>query len=284
MSELTAEAIAKIAELATAGVSAEEVAPEQFDALREVMVPAGYQLQRIDNSHLSPRPRRSAGRAILLDSASYVAYVKRYMTRDTVTFADLSQRQIQTIFNYAEAASTDGPGAPGWADWSATLTLAYSPAWAEWYPKATRADAWFRQLDFAYWIEQHTLDIDTPDGSTLLGIVRDLKISRDVRYERVTHLPTGTSAKLIFNVEHRAVGGGEIDLPESITLNVPIFEGSANEMVPVWVRYKLDDDGQAWFRFEMGADIKRLIDMRFREVLDAVQEATGVPAWLGSPA
>lgn len=250
-------------------------------AIREYIVPDGYTIEALDQSHLAERPRRASGTAKLFDERSFIEYVNRFSLPDTVVFAEIDEHRVTAIFNYHSEALLSGGRTPGWGDFRAVLQIAYSDGFADW--RGLVAKGAITQTEFAYWLEQHIPDVSTPDGATLLGIIRTLKVTRDFHYEKVVHLPTGLATKLEVSVNDRARGGDDIELPERITLGLPVFVGADPEPIEVFLRYDLNAEGRMLFRLEFDRGIERLIRERFRAVVDRIGDRTEIPAWLGVP-
>lgn len=256
------------------------------DFVQHFIIPDGYVLEEVDLEAKATRPRRPRGTATLYDERSFTEYVKRFKTNQTVLFAnpENGNRHMTAVFNYQDASEhtdDDGhePGAPGWGDWRALLQIRYSQEWLDWQRVVGTA---LTQTDFAYHLEQRLIDVHEPPAADLMTIMRTLKISKDVRYERVVHLQTGAS-QLVATTQYRGQGADDLELPESIVLRIPIFEGGEPEPIEIYLRYRLSDEGQVVFALEYGVGTARLVEHRFREVVDRISEATGVPVWLGEP-
>ena len=275
--------VEKIKSMAVIALGPDRLGDVEIGQIREYVIPEGYRLERSDLTTLAPQPRRTKGVATLHDERSFVEYMQRHMTPATVIFAELDENRVTAILNYHEAADGLQQGSPGWGDFRAVLKIEYSDPFREWFAFAKHPVS---QIDFAYWLETHIPDVREPDGAELLQIVRHLRITRNVSFERVEHLATGQVTKLELSVKDRAAGGGvgDIELPDMITIEMPIFQSGEPEMIPVYLRYDLDQaTGKVSFRLEMASGFTRLVAVRFREVVDRIGVETGVPAWLGVP-
>lgn len=164
----------------------------------------------------------------LSDTESFVAYVKRYQTKDTVIFATLptsvngAGAEFRAVFDY----HIGGKGEDHKPD--RTAHQAYFPCpqstnWAAWLSISGKAQS---QDAFINFIEANGIDIVAPDTAALLELAVNFEAKTEVEFISKVDRLTG-ARKLTFNetVTNGSQTKGSITVPDSLKLKLPVFEG-----------------------------------------------------------
>lgn len=203
------------------------------DAFPFALVPAGYQLKSIERLFEEPIRRRNT--VTLRTVASFLDYFKAFVVADAHLPAFyLSERatglKVSVVFNGLT-----------WADSSATLSLGLSPELNRWL--GLQLSGLVRQKDFAQFIEDNLPDIVEPQGAKLLEICRSFRATQTVRFASSVDLSNG-DVGLEYITETKAGttdAKSRLQMPETIVLGIPLFEGEERIKLRARVRYEIED-------------------------------------------
>ncbi len=168
---------------------------------------------------------------------------------------------------------------PGQADFTAKLVLIFSTEWLAWTEAASGR---LSQEDLAELIEDQIKTIAEPDGSDLLDMVRNLKMTRNVSFKSVIDDFDGSVQFEYVNVGTDGETGpkNEFSIPDQFMLMLPIFKNGEPLPVAVKLRYQLLTES-ASVRFVIKImEQARLLDTALEQVYDAVADQTGISVWL----
>lgn len=285
---LDADAIKAIAAL---GSMERAQAIETADGGRAVVLADGYQLHKLPP--LEQPLTRVKQHVVLHDRDSFIAYVNEFKRPISRIFAEPgflsahSKPVIKAVLDYhnprgshlslptdttSESLIETAPQ-PEYATHIATYEPRYSDQWKRWTQACAEPLA---QVEFAELIEECREDINNPLAAELLDIVRTFKASKKVSYDSVVYRRDG-SVKLEYN-DHVDKVGSSVNLPEQMTLGIPVYYRGTMFAVGLFIRFKVNS-GVA-FNLKMDrAD--RLEDEAFTELARAIAEATGVPLHIG---
>jgi uncharacterized protein YfdQ (DUF2303 family) len=121
---------------------------------------------------------------------------------------------------------------------TAALILLPSSAWKAW----THASGRFTdQADFAEFLEERLPEIVSPAGGDILDSIRSLRSNRSSEVVSQVGLPNG-GTRLEFSQTAAVRGVGKsADLPDSLTLGLPVFEDTAPVRVTARLRYRVSE-------------------------------------------
>lgn len=156
--------------------------------------------------------------------------------------------------------------AASWCDHRVIYKCPYSRQWEAWMAMDRRKVG---QVEFAEWLEDRTEDVQEPSGSDLLALCLDLQIHRKVVYGSATRLASGEHS-FSYSEDNQT---GTVEIPASITLGIPVFQGGTTYAITARFRYRLTE-GKLVLWFEL-VEPQKYVEDAFNEVVEAVKEATG---------
>lgn len=179
-------------------------------------------------------PARKTGGYTLRTAESFVDYVTRHGRDGTEVYADVEQRAVLAIINGHLA----GPYA-GYQDHRATLKLRHTTAWNEWIKLNGKLLA---QEPFAEHIETRQGEVIEPDGATLLEIASTFKATKTAEFESAKRLSDGQTVLAYRETVQSAAGKkGDLAIPETFTLALAPFEGTAPFKITARLRSRVQD-------------------------------------------
>lgn len=210
----------------------------------------------------------------LHDRESFVAYVNRYKSDKTRLFAEAGFLASSGKAAISAALDYHLPDKPEYVAHLATYTPRYSEQWLRWVRACAEP---MKQAEFAEFIEECRADIRDPSAAQLLDIVRTFKANKKVEFDSLTYQPNG-SVKLVYDERNQQTGSSG-ELPEKMTLGIPVYFRGTVYAVPVFVRYRV---GQGAVAFQLKLDRSDVIeDEAFGELTDAIAKETEIGVYLG---
>lgn len=218
MAGADAAVVAHVASQA-AGLHTIEVAGGERD--RRLIVGLGSEgghqvLQEVDLEVLDLTPSSKRGNIEVATPDALTTYASRHLDVDAATlWAEIDHGRITVIFNDHHGA----PGHhPGWADHRVTLRMARSPEWKAW---TDLAGGWVDQLTLAEFLEEHLLEVEWPDGSTLLEVAQTFHATTNATFKSARQLHSGEQ-QLVYDEDVKATAGRaqQTDIPTDLTLRL----------------------------------------------------------------
>ena len=188
----------------------------------------------VDHRYLEEKPDRMRGTTIVHRLDHVLALVKQKhgdnVGPGTVTYADHKGRRITTVLNDEDSSGI------GWADHRITYFCDRTPAWEAWLALDRALND---QEPFAEHIENRLGDIIQPDPADLLEIAQTMAASGTVEMRSARRLRDGRT-KLNYHEDTNAVGGsdGQLEIPSTITLLLPLFHGTIATEITARFRYR----------------------------------------------
>jgi uncharacterized protein YfdQ (DUF2303 family) len=213
------------------------------------------------------------------NAESFAAYVNTYKevarddvlaTAQTTIFAELPSYKVKAIIDYH---------APGVAEYCHHTVLFEVPMSDEWRRWATIEGRPMGQVEFAEFLEENCNDIVDPPAAVFLDIVTTLQAKKNVSFTSGIRLSDGSN-QLAYSEEIEAKGKGQLTLPSSFDIGVPVFEGGEAYKVRVLLRYRLTE-GKITFTVKLHRR-QFLQKTAFQDICTAIAEKTGLPvlaAW-----
>lgn len=220
----------------------------------------------------TPNPRKR-GTQVVHDATSMVDYLAKHGVDETEIWADSLTLRITAVIN----AGAGGAGTRGFGDFRAAYAAPLTVAWKAWQ---ANDGATLGQERMAEHFEDRLVEIIDPDGATMLELAQTLKASKSVQFESGRRLKSGETT-LVYKEQVDGSGGrnGQIVIPDTFTILVQPFEGSAGYKVPCRFRYRIREDGLLLsYKMERPEDVLR---EAFLDVAEAVSSGSGREVWLG---
>lgn len=267
MSELTAEAIEKIEDIVTKGVS-----PMNHPAGGEfVVIPENYTVE-----HLKPLdpPLSHIKQSVNFDDVeSFCNYVSTFKTDGTAIFAAITAGKIIAILDYHGKA-----GHAAYCAHKATYVLPHSEQWKRWTGIDNKS---IPQRSFAEFIEENIADVIEPAGAALLEVATSLQSTRKVEFHSGVNLGNGTVQLKYTEEDDTKTGKQALVIPQKIKLGIPVYFGDAPYGIDCFFRYRIED-GKLNFQIRIQGR-EMIVQDAFQQKAAAVQAATGFTVRFGSP-
>lgn len=220
-----------------------------------LQVPNGYQVK--DLEFLAKQPRRIRESISHENVDSFIEYLNQWGNEDTTIFANGSDRYLRAVIDYHVDTST-----PSWCSHQTSYTARLSRELLAWQSKNGQA---LTQVDFAEFIEDRISDVVDPVGADLLERVLKLQIIQKATFRSAIRLQTG-QVQLQYSEEDE---NGTLELPDKITLGLPVFHNGDPYKVQARLRFKLAE-GKVSFSYKL-LEIDRAIEHAFAEVVAKVK-------------
>ncbi len=244
-----------------------------------VDVPTGRRTVQVQD--LEPylaTPRIKTGTVAFDDPAHFADYVHDMLEEGTRIWADADHRTVTAVID--DHIGNGITGAPGWARHRATLNLHHTDQWRHW---AGQDGKLLAQADFAEHVEYGAGAVRQPSAADMLELAQSFHAATDVTFRSGTRLRSGET-KLIYDESVTASAGrsGEIDIPDTITLSLAVFEGGEPVEVTARFRYRLAQGGRLHLGYRI-AERKQVERAGLTAILTAIEANTGRAPYLGQP-
>lgn len=225
------------------------------------------------------RPQRSTGTVQVYDADSFAAAVsQRAEAAETVLYVDAAANQLTAVLN------DDIDGTPGFRDYRVVLCLRPTPEWQAWFQGKGLGD----QERFAKRIEDGEREIETPPAAEMLTLAQTFHAAKDVRFKSGHRLQDGQH-QLQWEETINATAGaaGSAKIPETFTLALAPFVGSAIYRVYARLRYRIVSKGERAGELSIGYELVRPEDIMseaFTAVADGVAVLLSDATFISGPA
>jgi hypothetical protein len=242
---------------------------DAIGALPFVVIPDGY---KIETTPVSPFPESPGGTVHLHDADSFARYFRDHAGAPSRIYAStpLATRHgaFLAILDDHSGAIDQGASPLRSRAWRAQYGPDFSASWQLWKGSDGKR---MGQVDFAQFVENAMPDIVTPDGATLMEIVLNFEVSSAGHFASATRLQDG-SARLQWR-DDKALAG-QVLLPASLGLSMPVYDGRPPQPVSARLRYRLRDDQLSlWYELVRP---ERVIADAFAELVAYVRQAASI--------
>lgn len=210
-----------------------------------IVLPQHYRAEDISKFLAPTRIKQTPA---MIEAGSFIDYVNRFKSDDTLIFANVTDcgAMLIGIIDYHGAAPDPQ------ADYCQHRVSFETIATKEWFDWMAANGKKMDQVAFATWLEEHYPLITDPSGAVLLELVQTLIGKSDVRYNSAIRLKSGSS-KLDFEEDvtlrgTTATKEGEVELPQVITAGISPFQGTEKYEVKARLKYRIESRKlQLWF-------------------------------------
>lgn len=248
--------------LAAALASGKPVDVDPINPHQYAIVPDDYHLH--DLEEYAEAPRRLKGTVVLTTVASFVAYITRFKTAGSIVLADLGNQKFKAVLDHSLDAIN-----PDWHQHTATYACPLGTAWRTWAKKDCVA---MTQNDFAQFIEDNLIDIVEPSSADILLVSKTLQAKKKVDFKSAVALNNG-DVQFTYN-ETTDASAGQISVPQTFTLGIPVFEGGPAYSVTARLRYRINDEGKLHMWYDLLRP-QRMVEDAFSEVEKSIREQLG---------
>lgn len=240
----------------------------------------GFRLQNL--KEFLPPPDRVKQQVELLSVAALLAYITRYMTDDTVIFANETQAKYETVFDYHTASVSNGAGEPERRDGEniAVYACPKSDPWTIW---TTASGKMMTQVEFATFIETNLREVVEPNPTDFLQLCLQLSVHKAAEFESELDLGNG-QVRFRYQEDIRGSAGnkraGDIDIPKNLGLQMPVFVDGAVFGVPARFKYRMDGG-----KLAMGYELIRpreIFEAAVKRVTTEILSGTEAPLFQGA--
>lgn len=231
-------------------------------------------------------PARRTGTVKLLDSASFIEYVKLHHNGTPIYGSPSPATFVAVLNEHKGSAANGGAGVPGHRDHRAVLTLGYSDELTAWLGRNGEGKAFQSTEEFASFLETNSFDIADPPAASFLDLALNFQVNESVHFNKQQRLEDG-HVELTFNrvVEGaNTAQGGKVKVPTKFRIRVPIFRGARQPFYDceAHFRYRLTGNGKIKIWYDLIRPTK-VIEAAFRDIWESIGEQLGVPVLYGSP-
>ncbi|QQA43933.1 DUF2303 family protein [Pelagovum pacificum] len=247
---------------------------EGFNGAKVFLLPEGHQLKELPDPHALPPSIRQS--VTLDDAASHITYVNRFSAETSVLIADYDAGRIQARLDWHGHNQHDAPLSARHDQHNATFKLLPSEEFTRWN---SIADKLQEQTDFALFLEENASDIVDPEPGVMIEISRDLEASQGAKFRSKARLDNGDRT---FTYEQDTVVKGDITIPTSFTLEIPLYHGEEPTQLECLFRWRPTPDGLLLgFRWRRVEYARR---SHFNAIATRIAEETGLPLFFGRTA
>jgi len=258
-----------------AGASLAE--PKNINGIPVVLAPEGYQVRQL--IELAPQPARKTGFPQLTDLSSFIAYVRKFKTPETVIFISGTKTpEIKAIFDY-------NGDKPGWSHHGVIFKFAATEEYLAWLGvgkmNSNRVVDTISQEAFVEFLEDFIHTIADPDGATLKEICANLQATREQNISNVFNTQNG-DVQVVF-AENTTIKGAKKDMtiPSVITLGLSPFLGMPPYKVELRLKTRIKEG-----KLTFAVKFNRLELLQAKIVEDAIimikNQLKDTPVYLGS--
>lgn len=197
------------------------------------LVPRGYSI--VSTERALEAPSRGRRRVTLRTVSSFLEAFKTFVAAGSAWPAFYVNGRgnglnVRLIFN-----------SNSWADSYMALQLDVSAQFRRWL--ALEAAGLNNQKAFAQFIEDNLADVVEPQGAKLLEICRGFRATQTVRFASTVDLTNGdVGLEYIQETKAGTVDAkSRLQVPETITLGLPLYEGEERIKIKARFRYEIDD-------------------------------------------
>lgn len=250
----------------------EAAQPQTGEAVHYVVIPEGSKVISLKEQQYPEgmRPSRVIAHPKFQDQASFTSYVNTFKDDRTRVLANADPGAL----NFLALIDYHGIGAgdvrtPEFVSHRAGLQLKHSEEWMLWNGKN---DKLIPQVEFAEFLEDNRSDIIKPDSATMLEIAKDLEAHSEVNFASKIDTRNG-AAVLKYDEQIKAnVTTGQIEVPESFTIRIPVFFGEAPIEIMARLRFRITE-GKLRFQYKLNRPaevIAKAFDLARKDIALAV--------------
>lgn len=260
-----------------AGVAlARVIANPNPDGDASVLVPDGYSLQYLQRPEI---PARRVGAVKMNDASSFVAYWTQESDQASRIYASMQPVSFTAVFD--DHHTKDWPNFRGYR---CAYVPKHSREWLIWFNHDRKPFG--GNEAFAAWLEDNAVDVVKPDPAKMMDIALNMKVSQIQGFAKAVRLSDGNIDFTYTNeVDASAKGatGGKITIPETFTIEVPVFEGPSAPKYKIDARFRYRLNGGALsVQYELVRSHK-VLEQAFTDLVDKIAKATKQPILFGSP-
>lgn len=200
------------------------------------IVPEGFEL--VDLESFQARPNNIKANHTFVEPRSLAHYVNRFGDDRTAIFADSAVAKI--------SANLDGdtPTTPSHKTHHAHFEAQHSDVLSAWLAVAGRT---LTQMDFGRFLEDHAINVQTPDPASIMDMVMTFDAVKSVTFTSRRRLHDGM-VQFAYHEENESKGN--VTLPDRLTILAPVYQGLDPQVITFMIRFDISE-GKLRFKIEM---------------------------------
>lgn len=217
------------------------------------------------------KPIRKRAKLDVRDHQSFIAYVTQHKEEGTQLFAQITEQggSFTAILDYHQHGET---GQPRFGDHVIVYTAEHTPEWKRWMALSGKTQD---QVELALFIEDNRMDIVNPDGATMLELIKSFEATAGSDFKSAIRLENGDRAiKYTHTTTAKAGVNGDLLIPDSFFLKLPVFNNGPEYDVEARFRYKVSEG-----HLRVGYEIVRphkIIELALAESRTAIEQTLKV--------
>ena len=222
------------------------------------------------------RPVRRKGAVTLADPDSFVDYLTRYATDDTLLYADIDTATITAVLNdHPETGDVAADNVlAGWRDNTATMRL--RPA-EDWSTIVNNSGQFLPQQRFAELMEELAHTVSQPDSATMLEVASTLNVKQNIDFGSRVRTQSGDVEFRFEQTSDARAGRGDnrVEIPTVVAFLTNPWVGTEPVNITARLRFRASGDGCV-----MGYKLIRyaeVLENAFRDIVVAINERGIVP-------
>lgn len=226
-------------------------------------------------------PARISRKVTLLEAGSFVEYVNRFKTDDTLIFATVSETgaKFMAMLDYHGAAPALKPA---YCAHVAEFEAIQTPEWKIW-KSVDRTP--LNQVAFATFLEDNAGLFVEPNGAELLELVRSLHGHKNARFNTSVRLNNGAYSvgydEDIVVKSSNTTTSGELELPPVIKAGMSVFQGADAYEIPARLKTRIEDRRLVLF-YETIA-LHKIVRESILLLVKQIADGTDIIPLLGNP-
>jgi uncharacterized protein YfdQ (DUF2303 family) len=213
----------------------------------QVIVPKNSELRQFDMEQLLPNPRRTKGVAHFSSPLSFVDYVERFTTLQTLAWCDFNPQSLALRF---DAVMDDhAASAPGWRGHRAVFEPQTSREWKTWQASNGKS---MSQVDFAEFVQDNQDDIVTDDAKTtptslqMMTMATDFIAQEDHVFKSSVRLSSG-GVRLTYVADADKNTVETMQMFERFAIGIPVFQDGVGWRMGVRLKYRVKQGAVTFF-------------------------------------
>ncbi|EEO27690.1 DUF2303 family protein [Oxalobacter paraformigenes] len=249
---------------------------------RKVVVPNGWEVQDCNDEKLLAKPRRKKAAVELIDTDSFIGYVKRHGSSTSCTiWADIDYSEGKAKFRSIINDHGEKEDEQAWRDHVARYTPQFSQEYRCWIRKNGSV---MSQVDFAEFIDNNQADIASPEGypssAEMLNMALNFEAKQDYRFKSSVRLQNG-GVNMTFIQDDDKGTIEQMKVFDKFAIGIPVYFGGDAYQINARLRYR-HREGKVEFWYELVRPdlvMKAATDT----IIERIKAECGQPFFFGNP-
>lgn len=223
-------------------------------AIHHYAVPKGANVMELktDLEAYLQHPRKTKATASFGDATSFLAYVARHATENTVAWCAFNPQSF--ALSFLAVIDEHAKGTAGWRAHRASFTPDMSAEWKAWKGNNTKS---MPQVAFAEWVEEHADDITAntniaeglPTSLQMLTMATNFQANEERVLKSAVRLNSG-GVRMTYIADPDAGTTAEMQMFERFAIGIPVFHGGEPFGIIARLKYRLNS-GKVSFHYEL---------------------------------